>query len=96
MRRCAIACLLLVGFSIGGCAWLENFFKEKPGGSDASKVQQVVGGIPVYGQIASAVLGIGGLLFGGGTHVHHRRKHKKLQAENLALKKQIPPAAPAA
>lgn len=90
--RCAWLSLILGSFlMLAGCGWLASFYKDAPGGSEAQKVQNAIKDLP-YGGIASLIIGAGGLLFGGGTHVVHRKKHKKSQAEIAALKAKLPAA----
>ncbi len=93
MRRCIIACWLLAALSLNGCgmfAWL--YEKPKGGGqSTAEVVQSVAKGIPVWGDAISAVIGIGGVIYGANRHVRHKKIHK----ENQELRAQIPSPPPA-
>lgn len=91
--RCALLSLWLGAIlMLSGCGWLASFYKEKPGGSDASHVQSVVRGLP-YGWIVDAAIGLGSAIVGGGaTHAVHKKKHKKSQAEIAALKAKVPAA----
>ncbi len=77
MRKAAVMFALVFGLSLGGCQLLESFFKDKPGGSDASHVSKAVGDLP-YGWLVQGAIALGGAIFGGGSvHVHHTRKRKR-------------------
>lgn len=97
--RCAWFSLLLGStLMLSGC-WLDFFYAKKDGKpSTAEVVQAAVKAVPIYGDLIAYGIGAVGTIFGLGTHVVHRKKHKRSAAEIASLKARIPtppPSAPA-
>lgn len=94
MRRCALVCLLAIPLFLNGCGLFAWLYEKPKGGGDspATVAQQVVKGIPLWGDAISALIGIGGTIYGVNRHKAHRKTHK----ENAVLKARATPPAPQA
>lgn len=93
--RCALLSLWLGAILLLSGCWLDKAYAKKDGKpSTAEVVQAAVKVVPVYGDLIAYGISAIGTIFGLGTHVYHRRKHKKLHTENAALKARATPPAP--
>lgn len=88
MRKLVLAGWLCFGLSLTGCGLVSWFYEKPKGGgqSTAEIAQGIVGGIPIWGQVLSGIIGLGGIIYGGNRHVAHKKTHM----ENQKLRAKIP------